>query len=297
MIFKRSYWIGIGIGAFILLVDLAVYLGTPWFVPLIVVAVTITWAQYWVDYFLENQRAKLFESKFLEFVRNMTSAVKSGMPISKAIIYVSRTDYGVMTPYVQKLSNQIEWAISMHKALISFGQATRNTVIQRAISTVIEAERSGGNMEDVLESITESLVEIKKIKLTRKANIQGQIIQSYIIYFVFLGVMVIIQNMLIPYLGSIDTGIGQGLTQSTGFNLDNTIAIDFSSVPGFVFSIISWFSSLGGILLVLPLLQGLFAGLVLGKLSEGDMLSGMKHSIVLMTIAFFVMSLSQGFGA
>ncbi|MBU0980595.1 MAG: type II secretion system F family protein [Nanoarchaeota archaeon] len=295
MRFKKSYWIGIAIGAFILLVDFAVYYRTPFFIPLIIVAITVTWTQYWVDFFLENQRSKLYEAKFLEFVRNMTSAVKSGMPISRAIVHVSRNDYGPFSRFVRKLANQIEWAIPLHRSMVNFGNATRNNVIKRAISTVIEAERSGGNMEDVLESITQSLVEIKKIKLTRKANIQSQIIQSYIIFFVFIGVMVVIQNMLIPYLGGLEQGVSDASIVS-GFNLEEKVNINFSSLSSFILSVIDWFGSLKGILLMLSLVQGFFAGLVLGKLSEGDLSSGLKHSLILMTTAFFVMSLSQGFG-
>ncbi|MFH1133777.1 MAG: type II secretion system F family protein [Nanoarchaeota archaeon] len=295
MRFKRSYWIGIGIAAFMLLVDFAVYFGTPWFVPFLVLAVSVAWAQYWLDYFVENQRSKLFEAKFLEFVRNMTSAVKSGMPISRAIVHVSQVDYGPLAQHIRKLAHQIEWAIPVHKAFVTFGESTRNDVIKRAISTVIEAERAGGNMEDVLESITESLVEIKKIQLSRRASIQGQIVQSYIIFFVFLGVMIVIQNMLIPYLSNVNQAVpGDIMSIGSGFNLQEKVKISFASLPAFVMTLVDWFTSMRGVLLMLPVVQGLFAGLVLGKLSESDMGSGLKHSLILMTIAFFVMSLSQG---
>ena len=40
--------------------------------------------------------------------------------------------------------------------------------------------------------------------------------------------------------------------------------------------------------LYLLLIQGLFSGLVIGKLSEGDVKSGVKHSFVLMITAFLI---------
>ena len=49
-----------------------------------------------------------------------------------------------------------------------------------------------------------------------------------------------------------------------------------------------------GVFLMLSLIQALFAGLVLGKLAEGDMRSGVKHSLILMTISFFMITLAQG---
>ena len=112
---------------------------------------------------------KEIEQKFPDFVRNLVSSIKSGMPMSVAIINASKKDYGALTPHVSKLANQVEWAIPIHKALGLFAKETNSTVIERSISTVIEAETSGGNIEDVLETITSSVMEIKQIKEERKA--------------------------------------------------------------------------------------------------------------------------------
>jgi hypothetical protein len=43
------------------------------------------------------------------------------------------------------------------------------------------------------------------------------------------------------------------------------------------------------------MIQGLFAGLVIGKLAEGDIRYGVKHSVVMVVVAFIVITLSQGF--
>ena len=40
--------------------------------------------------------------------------------------------------------------------------------------------------------------------------------------------------------------------------------------------------------LALMLIQGLFAGLVIGKLSEGFIKAGIKHSVVLMALAYII---------
>ncbi len=306
MRFKQSYLIGIGIGAFIFLIDAIVFLNTPWFVPLIIVAISVGWIQIWLDFFMENQKQKEIETRFLDFVRNLTGAIKSGMPVAKSIIHISTIDYGALSPYVRKLGHQVEWNVPVHKSLLLFSNSTRNDVIKRSISTVIEAEQSGGNMEDVLSSITSSLIEIKKIKDQRRASIHSQIVQSYIIFMIFMGVMLVIQNMLVPYLigsGS-NEGLFSGMSMSGGLGgLTGTsttasspsivmdVEIRFDSVGSFIITLSRWFSSLRGEFLMLTLIQAFFAGVIIGKLSEGDLTSGLKHSIVLMTIAFFIMTL------
>ncbi|MBN2567391.1 type II secretion system F family protein [Candidatus Woesearchaeota archaeon] len=299
--FDLRHSLTMGMGLILIGLDAVFFFGTPLFIPLIVVAVTLGWSQYWIDFFRERAAQGQYEAQFGEFVRNLVAGIKSGMPVSRAIIHVAKNDYGALSPHVKKLANQIEWTIPVHKALVNFGAATRNPIIARAISTVIEAEQSGGNIEDVLESITISLMEIKKIKQSRKASIQGQVIQSYIIFFVFLGVMIIIQNLLIPYISSMEAsgfGIGEGginLAQTRAVQIEESMAIDYRSLPRFFETFGLWLVSLHGIFLSLTLVQGLFAGLVIGKLSEGDIQAGIKHSLILMTLAFFVISLAQGF--
>jgi len=152
MKFKKDYLIGVSIGAIILLIDVALFLKTSYFVPLLIVALSVSWSQIWIDFFRENAKQKEVETRFLDFVRNLTGAIKSGMPVSKAIIHISTIDYGALSPYVRKLGHQVEWSIPVHKALLFFSNSTRNDVIRRSIATVIEAEQSGGNMEDVLQS-------------------------------------------------------------------------------------------------------------------------------------------------
>lgn len=293
--FKKRHIVGIIIAVIILMYDFFFMYGERWFVPLIIISITIGWIQFWIDFFYFSYQRKEYEANFLDFVRNLVGAVKSGMPVSKAIIHVSRnSEYGSLHKLITKLSNQIEWAIPVRKALKTFANSTNNNIIKRAITTVIEAEEAGGNLEDVLESITLSLIEIKKIKDARKASIHGQIMQSYIIFFVFLGVMVVIQNVLVPYMTKMQGNDVAGVGNAAAKTLVISSAIDMSSIVSFISSVFAWFTTLHGIFLMLGLLQGLFAGLVIGKLSEGDLTVGVKHSVILMTIAFFIMSLAQG---
>ncbi len=300
MKFKNNYLIGIALGAMVFFIDVAIFMKTNFFVPLIVLAVTLSWIMPLIDFFAENQRQKEIETRFLDFVRNLTGAIKSGMPVSRAIIHISKIDYGALSPYVVKLGHQVEWAIPVHKSLLFFSNNTRNDVIRRSIATVIEAEQSGGNMEDVLESITSSLIEIKKIKEQRRASIHAQIVQSYIIFFIFIGVMVVVQKMLVPYL--VGTGQGGMFSSLSGGTLGATPSnngpsvvmsaeIRFDSITNFVISLTTWMTSINGIFLMLSVIQGFFAGVIIGKMAEGDITSGLKHSVVLMTIAIFVMTM------
>jgi flagellar protein FlaJ len=197
---------------------------------------------------------------------------------------------------VRRLARQIEWAVPLHRALTYFADRIKNPLISRTISTVIEAEKSGGNIEDVLRGITTSLIEIKELKDRRRALIHSQIIQSYVIFAVFLIVMIFIQNSLVPYLARIQGGalggiFGGGLGGEAISSMVQEVAISFESVPAFFSSLGQYLTHLEGIFTMLAVIQGIFAGLVVGKLSEGEVTAGLKHSLILGTIALFVMTL------
>jgi len=299
MKWKKDYTGGLVIGVVVFIVDMLIFTESTWFIPLLLVSAALAIAPIMFDFFIRLQKTRELENKFPDFVRNLVGAIKSGMPAPKAILHVSGIDYGALSPYVRKLANQIEWAIPVHKALNSFANATKSPIIKRSVSSVIEAETSGGNIEDVLESITNSVVEIRKIKQTRRAAIHSQIVQSYVIFFVFLAVMIVIQNLLVPYMirmeqTSATDSAALGIV-STGFSaLTEKVSVDFSSFSSFMSSVGSWFVSLQGVFLMLAIIQGFFAGLVMGKLSDGAIIQGLKHSLILMTIAFFVITLAQG---
>ncbi len=296
ILFEARHKAALGIALLILLTDIYFFRGKAFFVPILALVAVAATLPHWIDLMAEKKRQKEIEAHFPEFVRNLSGAIKSGMPAAQAIVHVSDGDYSTLTPYLRKLAHQIEWSIPLHKAFVNFGKETDNPVIRRAIATVLQAEQAGGNIEDVLTSVTESLLEIKKIKEERKSSIHAQVMQSYIIFFVFLGVMVVIQNLLIPYMVKFgastadETGIATSQLAG-GINLD--ARLDFSSPLGFFDSLGGWLMSLNGVFLLMSMIQGFFAGVVLGKLAEGDLTSGLKHSLILMTSAFMVVTFAQ----
>ena len=282
------HWAGIGFGSAILLSDLIFFFSfiTPfgpkiwYFNPLFVVGSFIIALPFILDFFAEQKRQKEMEEKFLEFVRSLVESVKSGVSIPRAVQHTSASNYGSLTPYVKKLATQIEWGYPLHEALTVFVTETNNPVIRRSIAIVMQAERSGGDMGSVLESVTNSVLETKRIKEERKAQAYNQIIQGYIIYFIFIIIMLVLQVYLIPKLGEIGgevmvglsgAGVGESVSGAAGGGMD-----------------------LGAIFLVTIIIQGLFAGLMIGKFAEGNFKVGLKHSIVMVLSGYLLMNMTVG---
>ncbi len=268
------------LGILLLIANFYFFWETRWFKPLVVVSFVIAGIQFLLDFLNENKRQKEIEVKFLEFVRTLVETVRSGVSVPKGILQISDEDYGALNPYVKKLSNQIEWGFPLQEALKVFAHDTNNRVIKKSISIVTEAEKSGGNLDKVLESVSNSIFMIKKMKEERRASVYSQMVQGYIIFFVFIIIMLVLQIYLMPKISSISLDVGSGLGQNLvgAGGVGNTISQDL----------------MGNIFTWLVVIQGLFAGLMIGKFSEGELKSGIKHSLILIIIGYLIISTVKG---
>ena len=252
-----------------------------WFKPLIIVGLIIIGSQFLIDFLRENKRQKELELKFLEFVRALVQTVKSGISVPKGILQVANEDYGALSPYIKKLAYQIEWGFPLHDALNTFSKDTNNSVIKKSVSIVTEAEKSGGNMGDVLQAVTDSVFSIKKIKEERRSSVYSQMVQGYIIFFVFIGIMLVLQIYLIPKIAVLGGGATVGLGTSVGGFIEG------GAKPVSI-------AELDKTFVWLIVIQGLFTGLMIGKFTEGEFKMGVKHSFMLMVVGYLIISTVRG---
>ncbi len=283
--FKPIYMIGVVLGILVVIADFYMFIGkddlsgaisitSNFFWPLLILAINIMWSQFWIDFLKELQRQKRIEDKFLDFIRSLQGNIKSGIPIPQSIMQSSKDNYGELDPYIHKLANQISLGIPVHKALVTFSADTYNPTIKRAVGIIIEAEMSGGDIESVLASVTDSVVTERSMKEERKSSMYTQVVQGYAVYLIFIGIMVIMQKKLFPQLGAMSGGIGGGAAMSFS-GMGST-----QSNPEF----------LNKMFFALVIIQGFFEGLMIGKFSEGKLKSGLVHSIILVTLAALILT-------
>ncbi|MDD5650988.1 MAG: type II secretion system F family protein [Candidatus Nanoarchaeia archaeon] len=279
--FEIRHIIFIVFGILALIGNFYFFMGTRWFKPMFVIAFVLMTFQFLLDFLQENKRQKEVELKFLEFVRALVETVKSGVSVPKAIQQVSREDYGYLTTHVKKLANQLEWGFPLQAALINFAKDTNNRVIAKSVSIVIEAEKSGGNMGEVLEAVSNSVFSIKKIKEERKNSVYSQLVQGYIIYFVFIAIMLVMQIYLMPKISQLSLDVGAGLSGTL--------------IPGMGTGAAKLSSDfMDQLFIYLVIIQGAFAGLLIGKFSEGELKYGIKHALILVIVGYLIISTVRG---
>ena len=213
---------------------------------------------------------KEIEEEFIVFVKDLSQSINSGMTLPLALEQSTRKDYGFLNSYVKNMSAQVNWGIPFKKALTIFADKSRSIPIKRAVTTIIETYKVGGKIGDTLQVVGESLLTIEKIRKERTTSVHSQIVTSYLIYFVFIFILVLLQTFLLPAL---IPQVEESLTSDTPISTEL-----FAS--GFINFII---------------VQGFFAGLATGKMSEGVLVAGLKHSILLITIGYTVFSIAAQF--
>ncbi len=212
---------------------------------------------------------KEVETQFTIFMSDFTEAIDSGMTLPMALKYCSSKDYGVLSYHVRAVTSQVNWGVPFREALRLFSQKIESLPVRRAITTIIETYKVGGKVSDTLKAVGESLLEINKIRAERSVSVQSQILTSYLIFFVFIFILVILQSFLIPALTPQG---GAGMPTMGG-----GAAPEMFPPEIFVNFIV---------------VQGFFAGLATGKMAEGSVIAGVKHSLVLTVIGYSIFSVA-----
>jgi len=271
--FRRIHLIGIILGAGIIVASFFL-MGTKLFFLVLGGGVLIIASPFVLTAINETRMENEKEEMFLEFTRNLVESVKTGTPISKSIMNVKDKSYGVLGGNVKKLANQISMGIPINNALQIFAKDVNNKTVSRTLTLIGQAERAGGEIGEILESVAEAVSMSDRLKKERKAAISTLIVQGYIIFFVFMIIILIMQFQILPLVSGI-----ADLGDLTSGNIDTTTTPTGEAISG---------EELASSFLYLLLIQGFFTGLTIGELSEGSAKAGIKHSFALMLVSFLV---------
>lgn len=214
-------------------------------------------------------KRKELEEQFVSFLMDLTDSIDSGMTLPLALEHCSRRNYLSLSKYIDDMVAQVNWGVSFRKALDTFARKTRSKPIRRAVSTIIETYSVGGKVSDTLRSVSKSMTTINKLNAERRASVYSQVVTSYMIFFIFIFIMVVIQVFILPTL-----------------SLENISDVAFSEAtpltPEEYSQVFSMFI----------IIQGFFAGLATGKMAEGSVPAGLKHSLLLIFIGYVIFSLA-----
>jgi flagellar protein FlaJ len=208
--------------------------------------------------YVDYRWRKAVDEHLPDLFRSIVQAQETGMTLPKAVEEAAERDYGPLTPELKKMAVQISWGASFEEALLAFGRRVGTVLTRRTMPMIIEASRSGGRIEKVFNPMGKFIQTTILLEKQRKTQTRPYIAIIYVALFVFLFTIVILFKTF------------------------------FTGVDGLaLFSMSTWLpEDLRRIFLHLTLVQGFFSGLVAGKMGEGSVNAGLKHSLVMMLIGY-----------
>jgi len=234
---------------------------TIFYLPLTLLSIGIVLAGPALFEYKNRKENKEIEERFPDFLRDVTENIKTGMTLTQAVIATKNSYYGALTPHIKKIVTKIDWSIPFDQVLREFSNKT-TPLIQKTVSTITETYAGGGDITQILDATGKTIKEINKVRKERYSAIYSQMITGYITFFIFIGVLIVLQKFLVPSLLS--------------FSTEETATVNMEETARSYYDIFQW----------LILIEGFFSGLIVGKMAEGNLISGLKHAFILITLGY-----------
>lgn len=221
---------------------------------------------------IKNMKKKRIENNFPDMLKKLASTNETGMTLRDSIQLMARSDTNILSKEIKKIWNDITWGLEINDSLIRFANRLRTQVITRSLSLITKANESSGDIGEVLIIAARDAASEQAMRRERSMSMMIYIVIIYISFLVFVGVIFVISTTFLAEMAA--AGEKMAASGSSGgflgsFDLDAYTQL-FKHAA---------------------LIQGLSSGLMAGAMGEGSVMSGLKHSIIMMTIGFLIFTL------
>jgi len=193
-----------------------------------------------------------------DLFRSIVQAQKSGMTLPQAVEEASKRNYGAMSKELQKMVAQMSWGVSFEEALQSLGKRVDTALMRQTIPLILEAQRSGGQVEKVFDPLEKFVQTTLMFDEERKTQTRPYLAIIYVAFFVFLFTIIILLKSF--FVDIVDFELSQ-----------------FELMPA---------DEARRIFFHMSAIQAFFGGLVAGKMGEGTVGGGLKHSVILLMCGY-----------
>lgn len=238
---------------FILFFILILFLNVPWHLKLAISLFLI--GLYVLKYFKEHLEDLELEDNFPIFLRDLSQYIKIGMPLDKTIKNLLSNNYGKkLNKIVKAIYLQINYGIPFDLAIRNIAEKIKTKNVKEALIILSQLLKRGGDIGNLFESMSEIFYTLNNIKKERLSNLRFLTFSYYGLFVLIFFVIFIINSFI-----------------SNMFIVSNP-------------KIIMQYKNISSIFLII---NSIFTGLVIGKISTGKIISGIIHSIILLVLSIF----------
>lgn len=220
----------------------------------------------WI-YETQARRAKEVERWMPDFLRGLSSAIRSGLPLSRAITTLSTARLGALTPYLKKMQATLHWGGTSEDSLARFAESTRSTSVSRVVTLMKGATVAGGKTDVVIDIASDDILAAQTQERERSGVMASYVLIVYVTFATFVFTAYSLSSFMFTLSPQAPTGITAGIPMlSSGINPALAKQIFFHAI----------------------LIQGLCSGLIAGKMGGGNVLAGLKHSLIMLMAGYLI---------
>lgn len=218
----------------------------------------------------KSTRIKKIEAAFPDFLDLVSSNLRAGMTIDKALLTSSREEFAPLDAEIMQLGKDIVTGRQIEIALKEMGDRIQSEKIKKTLGLLITSIRSGGNLATLLEETAVNVRERNFLEKKASSNVLMYVIFIFFAIAVGAPALFALSSVLVQILYTILGELPDVQVQS---QLPFTLT-KISVSPEFV----KYFA------ILFIMITNVLGSLVLGTVSKGEEKEGIKY-IIPLTIA------------
>ncbi|MDP4039656.1 MAG: type II secretion system F family protein, partial [Candidatus Pacearchaeota archaeon] len=229
----------------------------------------------------ESERIKKMEDVFPDFIQLMSSNLRAGLTVDRALLLSSRKEFSPLDKEILQVGKDLLTGREMSIALKEMGERTKSEKIKKTIMLITSGIRSGGNLAIILEETASNMRERNFIEKKAASNVLMYAI--FIFFAVSIGAPILfgLSAVLVEVLKSLLASVPKvEVATNLPFTLTEiSISTNFITYFAIVFLIVT----------------DILAALVLGLVNKGEEKEGLKYApviIVLSIVIFIIIKIS-----
>ena len=264
---KKIIIISTIVGISLIFVALPFYLTSPDLDYILVIAFTVAVFPPAIASLIHNRWKNKIEKSTPEFLRDLSTSSKTGMPLYTALEHTAKRNYGPLTTELKLMVSQMSWGMNFNDALREFSKNIDLPLIKKATVLILEAGRHGGDLSDIFDSTAKYVDNVNAWNNRRRTQTLPYVAIFYFSVIIFLFIILLISNLIFTPMSE----LAEAGTALVNPILSTTIA--------------------RRVFMHTALLESFFGGILAGKIHEDSFLGGLKHAGILALIsglAFFL---------
>ncbi len=223
---------------------------------------------------IKNFKEKRIQNQIPDFLKKLASTNETGMALRDSIALMARSKIGHLSKHIRLVWKDIDWGLDINNSLARFSNRIRTHTVVRAITLITKANESSGDVGEVLLVAARDAAFEQEMQKERSTNMLIYVMIIYISFMVFVGVVYVISTTFLTEMANAADQMAASGMQGGGFMQE----FDLN-----VFNRLFFHAAV---------IQGVCSGLIAGVMGEGSLLSGLKHSTIMLTVGFLLFTLA-----